>query len=242
MPDGFFADLPPMEDDSLPGEVPQSEDILPESRPCGGCGEAIFRPAGSKGRWPKFHPECRPSAGRSGRSASSVTGSPRVVRVSKSEQEAAEQTELILARLEAALTKAAMLLSLVNAYDALVIRVNTPEIVNNSRSLLLSSEKLRGWCKAADTGGSAFGLILALITTFLPIAANHNWIPSKKVANFVLNIPVVMMRMQKRIEEGGDGNLTDVLFAQAAREAQVKREAEQKRRTAEESPPHAAPE
>ncbi len=206
--------------------------INPPVNTCPECGEEVTRVPGSRGRLPKYHPECRPS----GRKSSSVTGTGRVVRVGKAEQIAAEQTEMVLERVRRALTKGVILLSLVEPYDAFVIRVNTPEIIDNLRPLLMRFEKLRAFAIGADTGGSAFGLILALLTTALPIAAHHGLIPSKKVAQIMLQIPAMMMRLQERLAEGDEGTLTDELFKRVQVKARLAEEARMREQSRQESP------
>src|SRR5262245_59743438 len=66
-----------LEDNALTDDT---RELNTSGKPCPTCGEPIIREPGARGRAPKYHPECRPSA--QGRRASA----PRAVRVSKGEQ------------------------------------------------------------------------------------------------------------------------------------------------------------
>lgn len=215
-----------------PSPADRTEQINPPANVCPTCGEEVVRRPGQRGRVAKYHPECKPGRGAQGEA---VGGSPRAVRVSKTEQLAAEQTEMILFSLSAKLTKAAMLLALVDPYDALVLRVNTEELIANLRPVLMRYPKFRAILSGVDTGGSLFGLLLTVATTLLPIAAHHNMVPVKKAATFLLNLPFVMLRMQQTVAQNGEG-LTESLFSQVMAEAKKQREEAQRRKTAEESP------
>lgn len=224
-------DLPPA--DLVETPLDKVELVNPPANTCPTCGELVVREPGSRGRLPKYHPECRPSRAKG---STSVSGTGRVVRVGKAEQVAAEETEMVIERIRRAITKAVVLLSLVEPYDAFVIRINTPEILDNLRPLLMRFAKFRAFAVGADTGGSALGLILALLTTALPIAAHHGLIPSKKVAQIFLNIPVFMMRLQEKLSDGDEATLTEELFKRVQAESRRTEEARMREQSREESP------
>ena len=66
-----FDALPPAVPDNYPPVDPHAFDdevssIPPEGPLCGTCGKIIERKPGARGRAPKYHPECRPSAKKTG--------------------------------------------------------------------------------------------------------------------------------------------------------------------------------
>lgn len=197
---------------------------------CPTCGEPIERPPGTKGRSPKYHPDCRPSAQRRGSS-----NGPRAVRVAKGEQLAAEQTEQILEQIRRRLMKATLMLAIVEPYDAMVIRINTPELLDNLRPALLRYERFRIFMLGAEGGASVLGLVLTIATTLLPIAAHHGLIPAKKVAQILLQIPLFMHSMQQKISQGSDDEVTDDIVRRAQEQSRLQREARMRAATAEES-------
>ena len=198
------------------------------SNVCPVCGDVVERVPGSRGRLPKYHPECRPTK-------STRSSSPRTLKVSKAEEQAAIETERILEHLASRLTKAVMLLAIVEPYDALVLRIGTPDLLDNLRPVLMRYDKLRAFAGATDTGGSVFGLVMAIASIALPIAAHHKLIPSKRVAQFLLQAPMFMLSIQKRMADGNEETLTDDLMKLTQEKERIKREAHMRARTAEES-------
>ena len=192
---------------------------LNAGKPCKHCGEPIYREAGARGRAPSYHPECRPSAQRN----TGSTRAPRAVRVSKGEQLAAEQTEQILARLHRGLMKATIMLAVVEPYDAAVIRINTPELLDNLRPVLVKYERFRMLFIGVEGGASVLGLVIVVCTTVLPIAAHHGLIPAKKAAQVLLNLPGFMLSMQQKMEQGNDDEATIQMMANAQERAQRQR-------------------
>lgn len=205
----------------------KTEIINPPAKVCPTCGEEVLRTPGQRGRVAKYHPECRPS-----KAATSISGSPRVVRVSKQEQIAAEQVEILIEQARTALGKAVMLLSIVEPYDAFVLHVNSIELLANLRVVLMRFEWARSAALNAQTGGSVFGLFLTMLTTALPILAHHNLIPAKKVAAILINLPIFMQRMQERAAEN-DGDITGELMRRIQEEQRKATEARMRRETAE---------
>jgi len=223
LPAAFVINLDELDNaESFPPD--NTEQINPGPNVCPTCGEVVERRPGQRGRVGKYHPECKPT-GRTKSAGTPISGQPRAVRVSKAELVAAEETEAIIEFLRVKLTQGAMLLALVEPYDALVIRVNTPELLNNLRPVLMQFPRLRAFAGATQVGGSLFGLILTLATTLLPIAAHHNFVPVKKVSQFLVQLPLVMLSIQKRMAEGNEEDLTETLFQKAMAKAQQTRQA-----------------
>jgi hypothetical protein len=195
--DSFWADsnLPDAQVEDIPPD--DTHLINPPERVCPGCGEEVVRVPGTKGRLPKYHPECKPAKG-------SVSSGPRTVRVSAKDRLIAEEIEAALEQVRVKLAKAVMLLSLADPYDAFVIHVNTPEILENLRPVLYRYAWMREAATNTSAGLSLLGLVVTLLTTALPIAAHHNLIPSKKVAQLMMAIPMIMKRMQENVGDNGE--------------------------------------
>lgn len=217
--------------DELPpaGDLPPDETSVlnPPDNACPTCGLEVVRRPGARGRTPKYHEECRPTA----KQRRSVSGTARIKAVSKAEELAAAQVEYAVERARRGLAKAVALLALVDPYDALVVHINAPEILDNLRGVLMRFEWLRNAASNVQTGGDIFGLILALFTTFLPIAAHHGWIPSKKVATILIQMPVFMMRLQERIASGDEEEVKDELLKRVAEEGRKATEARMRQQT-----------
>lgn len=212
--DSFWEDsnLPPAE--LAADEIPHDETHLinPPEKVCGGCGEEIVRVPGSRGRLPKFHEQCKPVKGS--RNASG----PRPVRVSAKEKLVAEQVEEALAQIEQKVNRAIILLAVVEPYDALVLKVNLPELLANLRPALMQFAWARNAATNTAAGASLIGLIITVLTILLPIAAHHKLIPSKKVAQILINVPLFMHRMQQEMMNN-DENLTESLIGRVHEKA-----------------------
>lgn len=214
--------------DELPPttELPTDDTSIlnPAPNACIKCGQEIVREPGKRGRLPKYHPECKPER-------KSVSGSARVIRVSKAEEIAAQQVEFAIERARRGLAKAVALLSLVDPYDALVVHVNSPEILDNLRGVLMRFEWLRSAASNVQTGGDIFGLVLAILTTLLPIAAHHKLIPSRKVASILVRMPLFMLRLQERLATGNEEEVKDELLHRVAEEGKRQTEARMRQQT-----------
>lgn len=222
------ADLPPAEDEILPDD--QTDLINPPKNACAGCGEEIIRVPGSKGRLPKYHPECKPERG------SRAPAGQRAIRVSKAEQVAAEEVEAALENARRGLLKLVVFLSLADPYDALVINVNSKDFLDNLRPVLMRFPALRKGASDATTIGSVFGLALTVITTVLPIMAHHNLIPKGKISQILLGLPMTMVKMQERMSRADNSeDLSQELLYRVAEETKRATEARMKAKTAAES-------
>lgn len=198
-----------------------TEIINPPANGCPVCGEEVVRAPGARGRAPKYHPECRPRGKRNSNSA-------QTIRVAKRDQEAAEQVEQIIERCRRGLAKAVLLVSLADPYDALVIQVNTPALLDNLRVALNRWPWLREQSANANAGASILGLLLVVGTTLLPILAHHGLIPSKKFAPLLVQIPVLLKKIQDQMEFGGED--MGELLLQRVREQQMRAAEEHMRR------------
>jgi len=202
--------------------------VNPPQNACPTCGEEVIKEPHMKRR-PKYHPECKPTRG----AAKSV--GPRAVRVTSKDREAAEQVELALDRVRSGLMKGVALLALVEPYDAFVLHVNSQELVENLRPILMRFPWLREQAGNATAIGSIVGLVVTLFTTALPILAHHGFIPAKKIVPFLLQVPLIMQRMQQRMQEAeqGHADMGEELLARLAEEQNKRRHAEMKRQEAE---------
>jgi len=205
--DGF----PEPETEPLP---PDNTDLInPPEKTCRGCGEEIVREPGRKGRLPTYHPECKPAKG-------SAAGGPRPVRVTAKDRAVAEEVEATLAQVESKFKDAIMMLAVVEPYDAFVLYVNMPKVLDNLRPILYRYPALRQGAGTASTAAAIFGLVTTVLTILLPIAAHHNLIPSKKIGKVLQAIPMFMKRMNDVMDSGLD--IGDMLMA-SMREQQAKK-------------------
>lgn len=197
--DGF----PAVEPVVLP---PDSTDLInPPEKTCKGCGEEIVREPGKKGRLPAYHPACKPDRG------STVSGT-RPVRVVAKDRAVAEQVEQTLTLIDAKLSKAIMLLALVEPYDAFVLHVNKAELLENMRPVLTRFSWMREGADTVSTAAAIFSLGITVVTTVLPIAAHHKLIPSKAVAKLLVGIPFILKKMQDSMETNGE-DVTQTLLS-----------------------------
>lgn len=204
------------------GEEPPPDDdtgwVNPPENACPVCGFEVVKQPGQKRR-PKYHAQCKPTRGK-------AASGPRPVRVTSQERQAAEQVEMALDRLRAALTKAVLGLSMFDPYDALVLRINSEELVENCRPLLMRFPALREGAANATAGASILGLVFTLLSIGLPIMAHHNLIPMKKFVPMLLNLPFLLMKMQERMASESDGTLEEDLVARVEMEQRKKKEAQ----------------
>lgn len=219
-------DLPPEEPVTLPTPGPEKPDATGDatkvpSGTCAACGEPIVREPGARGRMPKYHPDCKPT-----RVASQVSGG--VTRTgsrgaAKAEAEASE----CIASFQSLVTKSAVMLSVVDRYDAFCLMVALPQISENLRGVLIRYDKLRKEMLAMQTGGSIFGLGLAILMMALPICAHHGLLGRGQAAKLLLEMPFTLLRIQERLKEGSQA-LTKMMEEQlrAAAEANRKQQEE----------------
>lgn len=189
--------------DSLPDAQPVVDlPPAPESKPdrteavepgtCAVCREPIVREPGSRGRMPKYHPDCRPlkSAGSSAAATSR--------RNSKAEAEADEA----IAAFKGLVVKAAMMLAVADKYDAFCIMVSLPQICDNLRGVLIRYDSFRKEFLGIKGGGSIIGLGVSVLMLALPIASHHGLIPSASVAKLLVNMPFTLHKIQQKLAEG----------------------------------------
>jgi hypothetical protein len=117
---------------------------------------------------------------------------------------------------------------LIDPYDAFVLHINAPEILDNLRFVLMRFEWARNLATGAQTGGSVFGLVLSILTTVLPIMAHHGLIPVKRATQIIINIPFFMLRLQRAVADGNDEDVQEELLRRISEEG--KREAEKRMR------------
>lgn len=213
--DAFVQGLPT----DLPPELPpdKTEWINPPQNACPVCGEEVVKEPHMKRR-PKYHPECKPQRGKA------ASDSPRSVRVVAKDRQAAEEVEAVLDRLRSALRKAVLFTAMADPFDALVIHINSDDIVNNCRPLLMRFPALREQGNNASAAGAIFGLVTTVFTTLLPILAHHGLFPIKKLVPLLMNLPMTMLRL-KEMSEANGGDMTETLINNVAAAKQRAQEA-----------------
>ena len=216
-----LADLP--EAYELPPDV--TEQVNPPENVCPTCGLEIVRLPGERGRRRKYHAECRPSAQKS--------SGPTVVRVSKKDLETADQVERAIERARRGLGKCVAIVSLVDPYDAFVIHVNSEDLLDNLRPVLMRFDWARNVATNVSTAGSIFGLVLTIFTTLLPIGAHHGLIPNKKISQVLLSMPTFLLRLQESAAEQGEAGTTHELLRRAMSQMKEQTEARMRQATAE---------
>lgn len=193
-----WGDLPESEPVILPTAPEQTPDKVPGTGPtCQACGEEIVRRPGSRGRMPKFHPDCRPKG---------ATASIRNERVGKAQSEADE----IIVTVRGALMKFAIMVAIVDRYDAFVIMVNSKSLADNLRATLIRYPNIRKQLLDAKGTGSLFGLAATFLMTVLPIAAHHGLLPFKTLAPILINAPKSLYAIQQKLEQG-EASLIEVM-------------------------------
>jgi hypothetical protein len=141
--------------------------------------------------------------------------------VTSKDRAIAEQIEQILDRAQRQLAKGVMLLSLADPFDALVLQVNIPDLLEHMRVVLWKFPRLRETSNDVTVVSSIIGLVITVLSIGLPIAAHHKLIPSAKLSQIFMAIPMFMMRMQERMDNGG--TLTDELLQRVVEEEEKKR-------------------
>jgi hypothetical protein len=209
--------LPPAEDVILPDPVDLKPDVLSDGPiipgTCAACGDPIVREPGSRGRLPKYHPDCRPARN------SPRTGTRR------SATRAEAETDEVLVLLHGWFTKAALMLSMADPYDGFVVMVQLPAIEANLRGVLLRYDGFRRDLLAMRSGGSIVGLVLSLLMVALPIAAHHKLIRAKILADILQKAPFTMWKLNQRLAEGTE-SLTRLMEQQVEAQQEAAREAQ----------------
>jgi hypothetical protein len=182
---------------------------------------------------PKYHPDCRPTA-----KAPTSSGTVGTRRSNKVEAEALEA----LAAFEGIVTKSAIMLSMVDKYDAFCLMVGWQQIKPNLLGVLKKYAGFRKEVLSWSAGGSIAGLIISVIMVIAPIAAHHGLIPGKHLAQILVNAPFTLHKITQKLNEGAAGlsTLMQEQFEAAQKEKEEKeiREAHQRNP---EPPPTFAP-
>jgi hypothetical protein len=116
-----------------------------------------------------------------------------------------------------------MMLAVVEPYDAFVLYVNMPKVLDNLRPILTRYPGLRQQAGTASTAAAIFGLVITVLTILLPIAAHHGLIPSKKITKILAAVPVFMKRMNDVMDSGMD--VGEMLMARVQEQQARKTEA-----------------
>lgn len=193
-------ELPDAEVVNLPPPPSEKEDKVPSEKPvksgeCAECGNLIVREPGSRGRLPKYCPDCKPKRGTSGttRRTSSAT---------RAEAEASQ----VVATIQGHITKLALMMSVSEAlrYDAFVIMANLPQLSEQFHAVLVRYESIRKDFLNMRTGGSVIGLVITVLSIALPISAHHGLLGRGKMAAMVYELPFVLLKLQERLKEGSE--------------------------------------
>lgn len=200
-PNGFsvsdFDALPEAEPATLP-EIAEAEsqDRTPDTADCATCGNVITRAPGARGRMPKYHPECRPSA------KERLTGTGRATAKQTANTRASKEADECIVLFKGAMVKLAMGLSVVDKYDGFVVMSALPDACSNLHGVLVSHDSWRKDFLAIRSGGSIIGLIISVLMMAVPIVAHHGLIPSERISALLVNLPITMFRIQKQMAEG----------------------------------------
>lgn len=208
-----WEDLPPPQD--LGGETPGAsvEDTRPEEAICPVCEKPIIRDPSWK-RMHKYHDECKSAANRIGERT-------RRVSTGKKEEKEADRCEEIL---RSFMVKAALMVSVVDRFDAACIMMNTQAVCSSFRAVCLRYADLRREFLRVPEGGSVLSLIFAGAMMGLPIAAHHGLIPSRRIAEILTRMPVMLFQLQQQLSQGEEG-LQTLMREQVAEMRQAREEA-----------------
>lgn len=214
---GSWDDLPPAVE--LPEPLAEQPDLTGKgvAGNCLGCGQPIIREPGSRGRLPKYHPDCRPL-----KSSTAVSGTG--VRRSSTTAKAEAEADRCIASFQSLVTKSAVMLSVVDKFDAFALMVALPNICENLRGVLIRYDGLRKEMLVMETGGSIIGLAISVGMLMLPIAAHHGLLGKGNAAKMLVNLPFTMMKIAQQLKEGSAA-LTEMMREQlenAAKEAKAR--------------------
>lgn len=220
--DETWGELPPAVDLPPGTEVPADQEPVQDGPICPVCNLVIIRDP-SWARMHKYHDECQPQSHKAGRSG---TGEKRIRTAGKAEAEADRCEQL----LRGFFVKLALGVSIVDRYDAFCIMVNAPSVCSSFRGVCLRYPAFRKEFLKVPEGGSVFGLALAAVAMAAPMAAHHGLIPSRRIAEAMVNLPLTLYRLHQRMSEGQQG--LEVLMSQYMGQMKEDREKEQARRAA----------
>lgn len=193
------ADIKP---DVVPSEATQGP-----SGTCPVCNEPIYRQPGEKRRR-KYHPDCKPGGSASSTSDGGTT-TVRRPRGGRAESEA----DVCIVFFQQQITRACVMLSVVDRYDAFCIMVSMPQICENLRAVLTRYDGFRKEFLAMTAGGSMFGLGLSIFMCLLPIAAHHGLLGKSRVAHLLMEMPFTLLKISERLKEGSEA-LTKLMAEQ----------------------------
>lgn len=209
-----------------PVDLPPGTDVPPDQPPvqegplCPVCNEVIVRDP-SWSRMHKYHDECQPSSNKK-----AAPGEKRIRTSGKAEAEA-DRCEQIL---RAFFVKLSLGISIVDRYDAFCIMVNAPSVCSSFRGVCVRYPQLRKEFLRVPEGGSVFGLLLSAVAMAAPMAAHHGLIPSKRIAEAMVNLPLTLYRLHQRMSEGQQG--LEALMAQYMGQMKEDQAKERERRAA----------
>jgi hypothetical protein len=124
----------------------------------------------------------------------------------------------------------------VDRFDAACIMMNTPAVCSSFRAVCLRYGDLRREFLKVPEGGSVFSLVFACLTMAAPMAAHHGLIPSKRIAEILVRMPIVLYQLQQQLSKGEEG-LRD-LMAEQVQEMKRAREENAARARAESNGQH----
>lgn len=185
---------------------PESSDRTPDTKICPTCDKSIYRVPGSRGRMPRFHPECRPSA--MGRLKDAVGGTTR--RSPTADAKKGREADEVIAFVKPKFVQGATALMLFDHYDGFVMMTAIPGICDNLHGILVAHDGFRKQMLQAKGGGSILGLVVALAIPVAAICAHHGLIPSTRVAEIVRNLPIMLHKISLRMKQG-EGAMNDMM-------------------------------
>lgn len=192
MTDTAWEAMPPPAD--LGGDAPEvPEDRTGDEYICPVCEKPIIRDPSWK-RMHKYHDECQPTSHKSSTEKRVSTG--------KKEEKEADRCEQIL---KGFMVKTALMVSAVDRFDAACIMMNTPAVCSSFRAVCLRYADLRREFLKVPEGGSVFSLVFAVLTMGAPIAAHHGLIPSKRIAEILVRMPIMLYQLQQQLAQGEQG-------------------------------------
>lgn len=106
--------------------------------------------------------------------------------------------------------KGCMLLSVVEKYDAFTVMVSLPSICDNLEAVLTTHDRFRKEWLAMQSGGSLFGLVLAVLMVAIPICAHHGLIPGTQITAVLTNLPYTLHKLNQTLKDG-EKNLADLI-------------------------------
>jgi hypothetical protein len=115
------------------------------------------------------------------------------------------------------------MLSVVDRFDAFCVMVALPNVCDNLRGVLIRYDGMRKEMLAMQTGGSIFGLILAVVMMLLPMCAHHGFLGRGKTAQLLMEMPFTMLKIAQRLKEGSE-SLTRMMEEQLRAAAAANRQ------------------